>query len=159
MDLLLVIDLQNAFINDNTNHLIKKINNLIHNSRYDNIVFTRFINNNDSIWTKKLNYNECISDESKKIVIDTNNNLIIDKNIYSAFTDKLKKYIIDNNIKNIYLCGIDTECCVLKTALDLFENGYNIYVLKEYCACTRGITRHNNAIEILKSNIGEKYVI
>ena len=159
MDLLLVIDLQNAFINDNTNHLIKKINNLIHNSRYDNIVFTRFINNNDSIWTKKLNYNECISDESKKIVIDTNNNLVIDKNIYSAFTDKLKKYIIDNNIKNIYLCGIDTECCVLKTALDLFENGYNIYVLKEYCACTRGITRHNNAIEILKSNIGEKYVI
>ena len=47
----------------------------------------------------------------------------------------------------------------MKTAFDLFENGYNVYVLKDYCACTYGEIRHNNAIEILKRNIGEKYVI
>ena len=83
----------------------------------------------------------------------------MDKNIYSAFSEQLKKYISDNKIDNIYLCGIDTECCILKTAFDLFEKGYNVYVLKDYCACTHGKIRHNNAIEILKRNIGDKYVI
>ena len=159
MNLLLVIDLQKAFINENTVDVVEKINNLIKDNKYDKVVFTRFINSDDSIWVKKLKYKECVSDESKRIVIDTNNNLVIDKNIYSAFTEQLKKYISDNKIDNIYLCGIDTDCCVLKTAFDLFENGYNVYVLKDFCACTHGNVMHNNAIEILKRNIGDKYVI
>ena len=52
------------------------------------------------------------------------------------------------------MCCIDTEYCVLKTTFDLFENEYDVYVLKDYCACMRGIERHNNATEILKRNIG-----
>ena len=62
-------------------------------------------------------------------------------------------------IDKIYLCGIDTECCVLKTAFDLFENEYDVYVLKDYCACMCGTQRHNNAIEILKRNIGYDKII
>ena len=159
MNLLLVIDLQKAFINENTVDVVERIDKLIKDNKYDNIIFTRFINNDNSIWVKKLKYEGCISNESKRIVIDTNNNLVIDKSIYSAFSEQFKKYISDNKIDNIYLCGIDTECCILKTAFDLFENGYNVYVLKDYCACTYGEIRHNNAIEILKRNIGEEYVI
>ena len=159
MNLLLVIDLQKAFINENTIDVVERIDKLIKDNKYDNVIFTRFINNDNSIWVKKLKYEGCISNESKRIVLDTNNNLVIDKNIYSAFSRQLKKYISDNKIDNIYLCGIDTECCILKTAFDLFENGYNVYVLKDYCACTLGEIRHNNAIEILKRNIGEEYVI
>ncbi|MBO5183977.1 MAG: isochorismatase family protein [Bacilli bacterium] len=29
-------------------------------------------------------------------------------------------YIIKNNITSIYLCGVDIDCCVLKTAFDFF---------------------------------------
>ena len=47
--LLLVIDMQKAFINQNTEYLIEKISNLINTNQYNNIVFTRFINTNDSI--------------------------------------------------------------------------------------------------------------
>ena len=42
--LLLVIDLQNEFINDNTRYLIKKIDKLIDSKKYDDVLFTRFIN-------------------------------------------------------------------------------------------------------------------
>lgn len=158
-NLLLVIDVQKAFINENTIQVVERIRDLINNNEYDNVIFTRFINYNDSIWVQKLNYKECITDDSKRLMIDTKNNLVFDKNKYSALTNELKKYFEDNKIDNIYLCGIDTECCILKTALDLFEDKYNVYVLKNYCACTHGELRHNNAIEILKRNIGEKYVI
>lgn len=136
--LLIVIDVQKAFINENTNQIIEKINNLINNNSFENIIFTRFINYNDSIWVKKLNYKECISDDSKRLMVDTKENLVFDKSTYSSLTNELKQYIKDNNINDIYLCGIDTECCVLKTALDLFEENYNVYVLKDYCTCTYG---------------------
>ena len=42
---------------------------------------------------------------------------------------------------------------------DLFELGYNVYVLKDYCVCTHGVERHNNALEILRRNIGKEYIV
>lgn len=157
--LLLVIDLQNAFINKHTKNLPKKINDLIDTKHYDDIIFTKFINSKDSIFVKKLKYNRCIDDSDKKIVIDTSNNKVFEKSIYSAVNDEFINYVNSNGIEEIYLCGIDTECCVLKTAFDLFELGYNVYVLKDYCGCTHGKIRHNNAINILKRNIGKKYIV
>ncbi len=157
--LLLVIDLQTSFINENTKYLINKIDNLINENKYDYVAFTRFINSTDSIWYTKLNYNGCMTEEDKKILIDTKQSKVIDKNIYSSLGEELKTYIKENNISKIYLCGIDTECCVLKTAFDLFENEYDVYVLKDYCACMNGETRHNNALDILKRNIGFDKII
>lgn len=157
--LLLVIDLQNEFINKQTERLPDKIKELIDSNKYDSIAFTRFINFEDSIFVKKLKWRGCIQDNDKKIVINTKNNRIFDKSIYSAVNKELIDYINENNITEIYLCGIDTECCVLKTAFDLFELKHNVYILKDYCACTLGIERHNSALQILRRNIGENYVI
>lgn len=157
--LLLVIDVQNSFINEKTSSVLEKINSLILSNKFDKMVFTRFINSYESIWYKKLNYQGCISENDTKLAIESKDNKVIDKKIYTAYGDELKEYIRKNDINEIYLCGIDTECCILKTAFDLFENEYNVYVLQDYCACTHGIKRHNNAIEILKRNIGKDNVI
>lgn len=157
--LLLIIDLQNAFINENTNNLPKKIEKLIDSNKYNTIAFTKFINFENSIFANKLNWKGCIDEEDKKIVINTQNNIIFNKTKYSVVSEEFINYINDNKITEIYLCGIDTECCVLKTAFDLFELGYNVYVLKDYCACTKGIKRHNNAIEIIRRNIGKNFVV
>ena len=157
--LLLVIDLQNAFINRKTQNLPRKIEQLIKNKKYNEVAFTKFINNNDSIFVKKLNYNRCLDNDDTKIVINTKSHNVFNKTIYSAVNDELIKFIKENNIDKIFLCGIDTECCILKTAFDLFELGYNVYVLKDYCGCTHGKIRHNNALNILKRNIGKDYVI
>ena len=157
--LLLVIDLQNAFINKNTRNLPSKIEKIIKNNQYDKIVFTRFINFDNSIFVKKLKYTRCINEEDRKIVVDITNNKVIDKTIYSAVNEELIKFINANRIEKIYLCGIDTECCVLKTALDLFELGYEVYVLKKYCGCTHGIIRNNKALNTIKRNIGKNNVI
>ena len=159
MNLLLVIDLQNAFINENTISSIKDIENLVNSNKYDKVLFTRFVNSlNNPVYTK-LKYDGCIEEESKKICIDTKDNKVIDKNTYSAYNQELIDYIKSNNIKNIYLCGIDVECCVLITALNLFENNYNVYVLKDYVYCMAGDKVKNEAINILKFDIGDNYII
>ena len=92
-------------------------------------------------------------------MIDVGNNNVFNKYVYSAVNEEFIKFIKENNITNIYLCGIDIECCVLKTAIDLFELGYNVYVLKDYCTCTHGIIRKNNALKIIKRCIGKDNVI
>ena len=157
--LLLVIDLQNAFINQSTEKLPSKIEETIASNQYDDVAFTRFVNYEESLYVKKLNWRGCLSDEDKTIVLDTKGYQVFDKSIYSAVTKELIEYMNNNQITKIYLCGINTDCCVLKTALDLFELGYDIYVLENLCGSTCGIERHNQAIDILKRNIGEKYVI
>lgn len=157
--LLLVIDLQKAFINEHTKNLPNKIKDIIDKEKYDKVAFTRFINRIDSVYVKKLEYKKCINEEDKEIVIDVGKNKIIDKYVYTAVNKELIEYINENEIEEIYLCGLDTDACVLKTALDLFELGYNICVLKDYCACTSGIEIHNNALKILSRNIGNEYVI
>lgn len=157
--LLLIIDLQKVFINKNTRKLPKKINKIINDKKYNKIAFTRFNNFDDSIYVKKLKWKKCINVDDKKIMIDIGNNKVFNKYVYSAVNEEFIKFIKENNITNIYLCGIDIECCVLKTAFDLFELGYNVYVLKDYCTCTHGIIRKNNALKIIKRCIGKDNVI
>ena len=49
--LLLVIDLQKSFINENTKYLIDRINNLVNSSMYDYVIFTKFISKINSTKT------------------------------------------------------------------------------------------------------------
>ena len=157
--MLLVIDVQNDFINEFTNIVKERIDELIKNNKYDEVVFTKFINDEDSIWYKKLKYSGCIIENGQQIAIDTNNHKIFNKYTYSALNIELANYIKNNKIEEIYLCGFDTDACIYKTALDLFENNYNVYVLKEYTMSHKGIELHNVFINNLKRLIGKDKVI
>ena len=141
--LLLVIDVQNDFINEHTKNILTEIKELVDSNKYDLTAFTRFINDENSIWYKKLNYKGCMTKEGQAIAINTKNNKVFDKNIYTAVNDELKKYIQKNNISKIYLCGFDTDACVQKTAIDLFEQNYDVYVLKDYCMSHLGKETHD----------------
>ena len=157
--LLLVIDVQKDFINENTKPILLKIEELVNSDNFKNVVFTRFINDVNSIWYKELNYKGCLTEEQQQIAIDTKNCKIFDKKIYSSLNDEFKKYLIENNIDEIYLCGFDTDACVSKTALDLFKNNYNVYVLKDYCMSSENIELHNIYINNLIRLIGKDRII
>ena len=157
--LLLVIDIQKDFINKYTKKTLNKIKELVASKKYDDVAFTRFINNENSIWYNKLNYKGCMTKEQQEIAIDTGDYKVFDKKIYTAINEELKEYINDNDIDEIYVCGFDTDACVQKTALDLFEQGYNDFVLKDYCMCHKGKKLHNIIINNLKRLIGNNSII
>ena len=79
--------------------------------------------------------------------------------LYKELNDELKQFIDENNIDEIFLCGFDTDACVYKTALDLFVNNYNIYVLENYTMSHKGLELHNIFINNLKRLIGKDNVI
>ena len=157
--LLLVIDAQRDFINENTLNTLNNIKSLINSKKYDLIAFTRFINDKDSIWYNKLNYKGCMTIEQQQIVLDTKNHKVFDKRVYTALNDELKQFISKNNIDEIYLCGFDTDACIQKTALDLFEQNYEVYVLKDYCMSHKGKETHDFCINNMKRLIGKDKVI
>ena len=83
-DMLLIIDLQKNFINEYTKEVPPKIEKLFSKKLFEYVAFTKFINDTNSQFYKILNYEGCMTDEDREIVIDTKNYPIFDKRIYSA---------------------------------------------------------------------------
>lgn len=159
MNLLIIIDLQAAFINENTKEAPAEIKKLMTTHHFDKIMFTKFVNSLTNQVYINIKWDKCLTEESKKILLDTRDCPVLSKETYSVFTPELKNYLTNNNIKKIYLCGIDIECCVLVSALNLFENNYDVYVLKDYCYSMSSNQARKNVIAILKRNIGKDRVI
>lgn len=97
--------------------------------------------------------------DGQSIAIDIKDNNVFDKKIYTAVNDELKDYIRENDISQIYLCGFDTDECIQKTAIDLFEQNYDVYVLKDYCMSHAGKEIHDLYIQNLSRLIGKNKII
>lgn len=59
---------------------------------------------------------------------------------YSAFFNsqekqtKLNKILKKHEIKNLYVCGLAFDYCVIASAIDGAKNGYNTYIIKDFTA-------------------------
>lgn len=74
----------------------------------------------------------------------------VEKSAFSALKEIEFKKIINNiGRKQIVLCGIEGHICVLQTALDLVEEGYEVFVLKD-CTSSRQQNELETAFDILK---------
>ncbi|MFT9057807.1 MAG: isochorismatase family protein, partial [Ethanoligenens sp.] len=63
-----------------------------------------------------------------------------------------------NNINKLYFVGIDTDCCVLKSATDCFERNIPFEVLINYCATNGGKESQDAAIRVMQRTIGKKNI-
>lgn len=80
----------------------------------------------------------------------------IDKTRYSAFTGTNLEIILrERGITEIHLVGVCTDICVLHTAIDAFNKGFNI-VIHEKAVASFNPTGHNWALEHFKYTLGAK---
>lgn len=158
---LFVIDIQHGFISENTKHVIQRIKSLLDQNIFEYVIFTRFINTLDSPYVKYLNWHGLISEIEQKIVTELEGfaNKVFDKNIYTACNVETLRFLQERNIKTIFICGIDTEGCVLKTAVDFFEANVRSYVLEYYSASNGGDNCQKAAILVLSQLIGINHII
>jgi len=155
---LVVIDVQNYFVNSKTKELPKKIANHIQKSNYDFVLFTQFINKKDSNFFKLLNWRKCTSspeiDIHPTLIKFTNSKNTFKKSTYSIFGAKgFTRFLQKNKVSRIFLCGIDTDSCILASAYDAFDLGYHIKILEEFCLSHSGKDFHSAAIKIINKNI------
>lgn len=138
--ILVVINVQNGFIK--SQEQAKKatdIAELVGLNIFDSIIATRFINYTDSMYEKCFNWHKLKTAEEidlypslKNIVTD-----VFDKSTYNCINDNfinlLKQLNNGDMPEEVYLCGLDTDACVLATAIGLFEHSITPIVLKDYC--------------------------
>lgn len=67
---------------------------------------------------------------------------------------ELVDYFSNHQIQQVAVVGIDTDMCVLKIAMDLFDQGIEPIVLTDCCASTAGLQAHLAGLAVLSRNIG-----
>ena len=57
-----------------------------------------------------------------------------------------------------YICGLDTDACVLATAVGLFDRTITPIVLEAYCFSTGGELYHEAGLKCLERTIGKNQI-
>lgn len=162
MEVLLVIDLQNDFVdgalgNKGNGKIIKPIENLVENFDGE-VIFTRDTHDEnylESLEGSHLPVKHCIKNSKGwQIKIDTKNHKIIDKPSFGSYelVEYLKKLNEKEKIENIYMVGICTDICVLSNAI-LIKNALletEVFVIEDLCKATNE-KNHKIALEAMKS--------
>lgn len=155
---LLVVDVQTGFINDFTHHISQRIARLIEQNIYAPILFTRFINSSDSPYTRLLQWNGCHAEPETDLSADlapyVQPQFVFSKPGLCGMPGELADYLSEHQIQQVAVVGIDTDMCVLKIAMDLFDQGIEPIVLTDCCASTAGLQAHLAGLAVLSRNIG-----
>ena len=158
---LLVIDMQIDYIDENgklpieksqINSLIETINNIIVDSNDYQIIYMRNIFRKNDI--KNIFRNFAVVEGTAGAEIDPRINVvsdnIFDKYTPSAFSNKrFENFLINNQINELYVCGVMADECVYETALSAYNSGYivNYYANAVGSSSVRNIEK---AIEKLR---------
>lgn len=163
-NILIVVDMQNGFNRyDQTHILAKNVVELTNSGIFDKIIATRFLNREGSQYTKFLNWHRLMNSPDIDLVEGIRADEVVDKWVYTCVTDEfmsLLKKLNDGEVPtHIFICGADTDCCVLKTATDLFEQSVMPIVLTEYCDSNGGPESHKSGIMVMDRLIGKKSIV
>ncbi len=158
---LIVIDVQKYFLNEETQVVVKRIRDFLKDksAEYTAVYFTIFKNDSTSPLWQISEWQSCtdspdidVCDEIKEF---TNDHNLFYKNILSAYkVAEIKKGLKDNNISEVYLCGFDTDSCVLATVYDLFDEGIKPIVIERLTWSTSEEKLHKPTLQIIERNIG-----
>jgi nicotinamidase-related amidase len=155
---LMIVDVQVGFLNPFTRHLPERIVRLIERGDYSPVLFTRFVNVPESPYWRFLNWRDLSDQEHTEIAPELTRfvqpELIFTKPGYAGMSDELAAYLRDSGYEQITLCGIDTDMCVLKIAMDVFDLGIRPIILVDCCASTSGLQSHLAGLAVLARNIG-----
>lgn len=157
---LLVIDIQRGFLNENTAEVKNKIDSLIRSNVFDCVIATVYRNYRGSPISSFMGWREMMTNEEQKLVGEASDaDFFIYKTSYSAYSNELVNILTTENAgvmpECVFIAGVDTECCVLMTAAELFEKGIRPVVLADYCGSTGGTDSHNAGILSMQSIIGK----
>ena len=160
---LVVIDMQNGFLNSLSRHIIPNVVELVRGfERLEiPIVFTRFFNSDDSQFERLIGWKKHYTSPETDFANELEHHAVIEirKNFYTALTETMKEHISSNRWETVVLCGVATESCVLKTAVDVFEMGLHPIVVSDACASDRGEEMHNAGLSVLRRFIGVKQIL
>lgn len=159
---LVIVNMQNDFINQYTEHLPQKTAKFIKENSFDSIIATRYCNTPEIACYKLGNWKECMSGTPNAEIVSVIKPFvqrIFDKTTYSGFTNEFRKYIQSEVFNKLFFCGVNTDCCVLATVFACYDAVQDCVVISDLCASTLGEEKHNHALDLLRDNITSDRVV
>jgi nicotinamidase-related amidase len=162
---LVVVDVQNYFIQPPSAHIVPIIADLV--SRWQDtgadVVFTRYLNYPDSPFERLIGWAEMQGSPQTDIVAELQpyaaRATVLDKTIYSLFSDEGDALVRERGWTDLYICGAATESCVLKTAVDAFERDLTPWVIEDASASHSSQAAHDAGVFVTQRFIGEGQII
>ncbi|HET7094141.1 MAG TPA: isochorismatase family cysteine hydrolase [Thermomicrobiales bacterium] len=158
MKAILVVDVQQGFINDFTKAIPGRIARLLAREAYETIAFTRFINVPNGPYPRFLDWHACAgppeTDLAPELAAWVAEGQVFDKRGFTGIPADLAAHIARLGLTEMDVVGLDTDMCVLKCAMDLFDRAVKPIVLADCCASTAGLQAHLAGLAVLARNIG-----
>lgn len=156
---LLIVDVQTGFINQWTGHIPARVEAL--QEDFDRVRVTRFFNPEGSMHRKLIGWRRFApgSDDTRLAFTPRPDATVVDKSTYTCADEAWLGALRRDGIARVHLCGIATDNCILKTAVDLFEAGIEPVVLADACASHGGPDCHEAGLMLLRRFIGEGQVV
>ncbi|MEZ5962473.1 MAG: isochorismatase family cysteine hydrolase [Planctomycetota bacterium] len=161
--LLLVVDVQVGFVNPATEHVLDPIVDLVRlaDAQGVPVAFTRFLNFAGSGWVKWLHWSRFMASPEIDLhprVLPLARN-VFDKSAYGAFTPAFVEFVARHEIDRMFLCGVATDGCVLKSAVDAFERDIEPFVIVDACASHAGSAVHQAGLLLASRFLGKGQLI
>ncbi|HEY4004917.1 MAG TPA: isochorismatase family cysteine hydrolase [Pseudonocardia sp.] len=162
---LLVVDVQNGFVTDETRHVVPSIVELV--KRWHTIggrtIYSRYFNYEGSAFERLMCWRGLYSppdtDLTPELVDSAQQATVIDKVTYSSLTREMSGLVMREGLTDLVICGIDTDLCVLKTVLDVFEHGLTPWIVTDASASTGGRPAHNAGLVVIGRAVGEQQLV
>lgn len=162
----IVVDMQHGFVQKNgTKELVPKIAKLLEMGVFDVVIATKFINGKHSVFENMLGWKGLVKEQEQEIppAIMSHVDHVVEKHIYDCVNPDFIQLLCQLNDglypKEVFLVGVDTDCCVLSIATSLFEHNICPVVLTEYVYSNGGLKSHVAGLTCMKRLIGEKQLI
>lgn len=163
---LIVVDVQNGFVTEHSAHVVPVVVDLVQRWQEAgrDVVFTRYINHEGSIFERAMGWSKLQESPEIDIVpelqpLASHAVAVIDKRIYTMFTDEGEQLAKNRGWTEVYVCGIDTEVCVLKTAVDAFERGIVPRLVVDASASHSGAEAHDAGLLVAQKMIGRRQLV
>jgi nicotinamidase-related amidase len=163
---LVVVDVQNGFITEHSQPVVPIIVDLVRRwqAAHGDVIFTRYLNYPGSPFERLIGWTEMIDGPATDLATELTpyvgpHTPVIDKYIYTLFTPEGTKLVNERGWTDLYICGIDTEVCVLKTAADAFEHNLTPWILQDASASHSGPKAHNAGLLIAARFIGTNQIV
>lgn len=159
-NLLLIIDMQEGFRKQESESIVPNLLKL-KKSFNGKVVFSKFVDHKNSLFEKQLNWSVFQDKNNQKLFSELKepDSVEIQHHTYTVLNDTLKEFIQLNSISKVYLVGIYTDVCIIKTAMDLFDEHITTFVIADACHSLHGEKNHDLAITSLKHILGAKQII
>lgn len=154
---LLIIDVQDGFAKSKeTKRAVEFIMNKLVPQRWDKIIQSRWENHMGSRYERDLGY--CAVGDTKEtgMIVSTDGDHVITRTCYSCFCEKLERLLSKED--EIYVCGLETDACVLATLFDLWDHGYRFYVYEDGVA-TNAKELQKGTLRLITRQFGKDVLI